>query len=106
MSSDFLEQVPLGLVDLVALRTAHRNLLVQLLQIGCIDVRNLLHNLHDHLELGPQNLVRLTTQRSERRLKETWIINSFPSLPSIPSFYSPHSHHAVRAPGTLAESQS
>lgn len=65
MSCDLLKEIPLGLVNLIPLRATRRNLLVQLLQIRHTDIRYLLHDLHDHLELGTEYLVHLTAQRGQ-----------------------------------------
>lgn len=63
---DLLEQVLLGLVDLVALGGGGQgDLFVQLLDVGGANVGDLLDHLQDGGELGPQNLVRLDAQRDE-----------------------------------------
>lgn len=68
---DLLEQVLLGLVDLVALGGGGlRDLLVQLLDVGGANVGDLLDHLEDVGELGPQDLVRLDAQRDEGGLWE------------------------------------
>ena len=60
-----LEQVLLGLVDLVALGAAGRYLLVQLLYVAGAHVRDLLQHLEYVRELGAQYFVRLHAERNE-----------------------------------------